>query len=215
MSRYYLTSTDEEVIQGYKAMKEMASARVKHFHELARSWGFDEIAMWEFGTPTSFFKLAETKDDEGMPRPYKGPAIPGFKGGDKYYQSSKVFYKYSFHGRNKLATQMQKEMKEGAPPCPEFPEGFGHRRDLDTAYCYSLGLPTAVFCGMAINYPVVHLLKLASGPVLVMSVPFNEDEDQGDLTPAVFPEGFEEVTERKIKHLVSEHNLRIEETKDE
>lgn len=200
--RYYLKSTDPLHVATFQAIKEMATARFRFFISLAKDWGFDEIGMHEFGEPHFFCKLAG--EDSGC----KGPAIEGFKGGEAIHHEGKRYFQYTFHGRNKRATELRK-LFQGAPPLPPELQGeqynFG-RRNVDTVFAKRLGLPDGVWEGNRISFALCHLL---TGGVLVCSLPFNTSTDK-EATPAVFPEGFEEITERAWVAEIDKHNAAVE-----
>ena len=199
--RYYLKSTDPLHVATLKAIKAMAGARYQFFIALAREWGFDEIGMHEFGVPHFFCKLA----CEGTDR--KGPAIDGFKDGERIEHEGRYYFKYTFHGRHKRSAELRKQFAD-APPLPPELQGeqctFG-RRNVDTVFAMRLGLPDGVFEGNRISFALCHLLD---GDVLVCSLPFNTRTDK-EAKPAVIPEGFEEITERAWVAEIDRHNAKI------
>ncbi|MBU0563285.1 MAG: hypothetical protein KJ890_07160 [Gammaproteobacteria bacterium] len=198
--RYYLKTTDPLLIATFRSLKETAAARYMFFIALAREWGFDEIGMHEFGEPHFFSKLMEGRDR-------KGPAIEGFKGGELIHHNGKRYFQYTFHGKNKRASELRKQFAD-APPLPSELLGeqynFG-RRNVDTVFTKRTGLPDGVWEGNRISFALCHLLD---GDVLVCSLPFNTLTDK-EAAPAVIPEGFEEITERAWVAEIDRHNAAV------
>lgn len=199
--RYYLKTTEALPVSTFRSLKEMAAARYRFFIDQAREWGFDEIGMHEFGVPHFFCKLA------GEGRDRQGPAIEGFKGGERIYHDGRYYFKYTFHGRHKRSAELRKQFAD-APPLPPELQGeqynFG-RRDVDTVFTKRMGLPDGVFEGNRISFALCHLLD---GDVLVCSLPFNTRTDK-EAKPAVIPEGFEEITERAWVAEIDRHNAAV------
>lgn len=202
--RYYLKTTDPQYLEAFREIKGMAGARFRFFKQKAQEWGFDEIGLEDFGSPTSFFKLQQN----GQGGLKKGPFIEGFKGGYLHHQEGNAYFRYSFHGRNKTATVLMREL-ENAPALPLELTGDQHhfRKNIATAFCLRFGLPTYSFDSSRVELAMVYLLR--SG-VLVCSLPYNTRNDY-EAVPAVIPEQFEEITERAWATEIDKHNASVKE----
>lgn len=196
--RYYIITTDQRYVDAMKELRAMASERYKFFRSKLASIGFDEMGTHEFGVPQFFYKLCE--DQSGQER--KGPAVAGFKGGDRVYDNGKYYFKYTVRGRGKA---FYDQLVDGAPALPqEMKTGEFYRRpDIDTVFCARFGLPDGVFNERAILFGSVFLLH--GGTMVACSLPFRED-DSKEAAPAVIPEGFTEVTERALQAEIKKHN---------
>lgn len=196
--RYYMKTDDPKVLKDVDDLKALSVRRYNFFIAKAREWGFEHIAFEDFSEPYYFFKEA-TKDG-----PLTGPKVEGFKGGDPYWQDGKRYWKYSFHGRNKTASAMMKELKAAEPIPPELQGSYHRRSNLAAVFCARYGLPDGVFSGNCISYGVV--ARLTHQNILVCSIPFCDDEGSREKALPVFPEGFTEITEREMHELIKEHN---------
>lgn len=200
--RYFMRTTEPEYVEAFKALRATASERYKFFKQKIQEWGFDEIACSDFGFPTSFYKRCS-----GSLADPRGPAIDGFKGGERVIEQDTYFYRYQFR-RSKKATELQKQF-DGAPAMPPELTGdnYYRRPNIASAFCVRFGLPNNVFHGDRIGFALVHLL---SGEVLVCSLPCRED-DSKEAAPAVFPQGFMEITERAWAAEIDRHNKSVSE----
>lgn len=199
--RYYLKTTDQKYVESYQQLAEMARDRAKHVLTLARTWGFDEIGMDDFSDHVAFFKMA-TEDDRKL---RVGPPIEGFRACRKNprdYHNDGLYFRYYFHGRNKLAAELQKQLNAGMPPRPEELKDHFRRPTVDSAFSVRHGLPDGHFSGNKILYSMIYLLR---GDVLVMSLPVTDEE-------VVIPDGCEEITERAWGAEIDKHNAAIKET---
>lgn len=201
--RYFMRSTDPRYVEAFKVLRAEAGARIRFFQEKAREWGFDEISAEEFGGPTSFFKRVSEGDKAS-----RGPAVEGFKGGERMLDEKGYFFRYSLHGRNKRATELVRQLRD-APPVPaELNDGKSHfRRNIASVFCARFSLPNNVWTGNSLGFALVHLLV---DDVLVCSLPYRED-DTKEAAPAVFPTGFEEITERVWAADIDRHNKSVKE----
>lgn len=202
MTRYYLKTTDRKYLKAYEKIQKVSAARVKKFREIARSWGFDEIACEDFGTPMYFFKEV----DGGVRQ--KGPEIEGFKGGSMVSEAGRTFYKYSFHGKNKTGTELRKQLSE-APVEPLPKELWGkhhHRLSIDAVFAARFGLPDGVFSERRLKFAMVYRLR---GDVLVCSLPYCSDKTSNEYKPVVIPKGCEEITGRAWAEMIDEHNAAV------
>ncbi|MCY1382783.1 hypothetical protein D9M69_708400 [compost metagenome] len=96
-----------------------------------------------------------------------------------------------------------------APPLPAELQGevTHFRRCIATAFCIRFGLPNSVFTGNTVGFALVYLLQ---GDLLVCNLPYRDDNSK-EAAPAVFPIGFEEITERAWHTEVDRHNAAIRE----
>lgn len=198
--RYYLKTTDRKYIESYKQLAKMARDREKHVLKLARTWGFDVIGMDDFSDHVAFFRLA-TKDDR---KRRVGPPIEGFRACRKNpqaYHNGRFYFRYYFHGRNKLATELQKQLKAGMPPRPEELKECFRRPTVASAFSVRHGLPDGHFTGNKILYSMIYLLR---GDIIVMSLPVTNEE-------VVIPDNCEEITERAWGAEIDKHNTAIKE----
>lgn len=196
--RYYITTTDTRHVDTLRELKAMAGARYRFFKAKIEAMGFDELGMHEFGVPRFFYKLC---DDQINP-PYKGPAVPAFKGGDRVHEGGKYYFKYTVRGTGKA---FYDQLVDGAPAVPEeLTKGDFYRKpDINTAFCMRLGLPDGVFNERAILYGQVFLLH--NDTMVACSLPFRDD-DSKEAAPAVIPDGFIEITERALHAEIKKHN---------
>lgn len=193
--RYFLKTTDQKYVESYRQLSEMARDRSKYVLKMARSWGFDEIGVNGFSDHVAFFKLA-TEDDRSL---RFGPPIEGFRAcrkNPKEHYNDGLYFRYYFHGRNKLATELQKQLKAGMPPRPEELKEYFRRPTVDSAFSVRHGLPDGHFSGNRILYSVIYLLH---DNTLVMSLPVTDEE-------VVIPETCEEITERACGMEIDKHN---------
>jgi hypothetical protein len=199
--RYFMKSTSPFYIAAFKEIRAMASERHRFYKAKAAEWGFDEIACTDFRSPAYFFKRA---DD---PTAHIGPTIEGFKGGQSVKDPKGTYFRYSFHGRNKRASELMKQLKD-APALPPELQGDNHwrRKDISAVFCARFGLPDGVFQSNHISFGVIYLLN---DDLLACSLPYRNDTSK-EAAPAVFPEGFEEITERALHAEIDRHNQAIE-----
>lgn len=204
MSRYYIKTGSAHYIEAYKSLRAMAAARFRFLKQKAVEWGFDEFGAQDFSACVYFFKLCEPS----VVVQRKGPEIEGFKSGERVYQQGAYYYRYELRQNNKRATAMRKEIKEGLPPLPDELAGrLGWiRPSISAAFCARFGLPDGVFHGNCIGYGQVVFLHES---LIACSLPYRDDGSK-DAVPAVFPEGFEEITERALDAEISAHNAALD-----
>lgn len=200
--RYYMKTMAPLYVEAFKEIRDQASARHRFFKQIAQSWGFDEIGMQDFGYPSTFYKRCTAEDKQ-----QRGPEIEGFNGGERHHQDGATYFKYTFR-RSKHATELRKQYV-GAPELPAELQGEHIRSDMSSAFCQRFQLPNNVFTGNSIGYALVHLLQ---GGILVCNLPCRDD-DSIESAPAVFPDGFEEITERAWRAEIDHHNRSIKEAR--
>ncbi len=203
MMRYFLKTSDPVLVQSYRQLTVIESARWKYVKQIALSWGFDEVGMTGFSRHVAFFKVAAEDDRHNR----VGPSIEGFRPCRKNptsYHNDERYFRYYFHGRNKLATQLQKQLDEGMPPAPKELSGNQFRYTVDSAFCIRQGLPNEHFAGNKILYSMVYLLR---GDILLMSLPVTDEK-------VVIPKGCEELTERAWGAEIDKHNAAVGGAKD-
>lgn len=196
--RYYITTSDTRYVDALRELKAMAGARYRFFKAKIEALSFDELGMHEFGVPCFFYKLCE---DQFNPE-RKGPAVDGFKGGDRVYENGKYYFKYAVRGRGKA---FYEQLTDGAPAVPEelTKVDFYRKPDINTVFCMRLGLPDGVFNERAILFGQVFLLH--NDTMVACSLPFRDD-DSKESAPVVIPDGFTEVTERALQAEIKKHN---------
>ncbi|AXH75201.1 MAG: hypothetical protein [Caudoviricetes sp.] len=196
--RYYMTSTDPRYVETLKAITAEAGDRHLFFKQKITAIGFDEMGMHAFGVPVFFYKLCP----EGEHAARKGPAIEGFKGGERVYDNGGYYFKYTVRGRGK---KFYDELCAGAPALPGELKGAGsyRRPDISTVFASRFGLPDGVFNERSIQFASVFLLH--DKTMVACSIPYRDDESK-EAAPAVIPEGFTEVTERALQAEIKKHN---------
>lgn len=204
MNRYYMKSTDSNYVEAFKELRAMATARFHYLHAKAKSLGFDEIAVHDFGADVSFYKKRE-----GISPARKGDTIEGFKGGELTYEKKGSFYRYQLRQNNKTASAIRKDIAAGMPERPVELNGdlYWRRPTISAVFCARYGLPDGIYDGShSIGYGQVYLLQ---DSIIACSLPYRDDGSK-DAAPAVFPEGFEEITERALVAEIDAHNKALE-----
>lgn len=170
--------------------------------EIAKAWGFDDAAAYDFRAPSEFRLLrAEGSTDR------KGPALDGFKGGDLIY-GEQPFFAYTLHGRHPMTKERRKQLDaiESKHRPVEAKDGGSHwiTRSHKQLICHRLAMFADVFQGGRISFSTCW--KFNCGTLLVQ-LPIQKGKDGQHLVPAI-PEGWSELRNSEVIELFDGHNRR-------